>query len=71
MRRKVEGKPRVEAFDPRRFEDGGDLIEGDFTVGAVDTRPTPSPVMQECGGDRRAPGEAMRERKIERGSRGR
>jgi len=60
MRRKVEARPRVEAFDPSRFEGGGDLIEGDFTVGAVDTRPTPSPAMQECGSDRRAPGEAVR-----------
>ena len=60
MRRKVEGKARVEAFDPSRFEGGGDLIEGDFTVGVVDTRPTPSPAMQERGGNRRAPEEALR-----------
>ena len=51
MRRKVEGKSRVEAFDPSRFKGGG-LIEGDFTVCV---RPTPSPVMHERGGDRPAP----------------
>ena len=63
MRRKVEGKSRVEAFDPSRFEGGGDLIEGDFTVRVVDTRPTPSPVMQERSGNRRAPEEAVKETK--------
>jgi hypothetical protein len=63
MRRKVEARPRVEAFDPSRFEGGGDLIEGDFTVRVVDTRPTPSPVMQERSGNRRAPEEAVKRTK--------
>jgi hypothetical protein len=57
MRRKVEGKPRVEVFDPTRFEDGGELIEGDFTVKVME--PTPSPVMQQRGCNRRAPEEAV------------
>jgi len=60
MRRTVEGNSRVEVFDPSRFEGGGDLIEGDFTVRVVDTRPTPSPVMQERTGNRRAPEEAVK-----------
>jgi hypothetical protein len=63
MRRKVEARPRVEAFDPSRFEGGGDLIEGDFTVRVVDTRPTPSPLMQERSGNRRTPEEAVKETK--------
>ena len=60
MRRTVEGKSRVEAFDASRFKGGGDVIEGDFTVGVVDTPSKPSPVMQERGGKRRAPEEAVR-----------
>jgi len=63
MRRKVEARPRVEAFDPSRFEGGGDLIEGDFTVRVVDTRPMPSPVMQERSANRRTPEEAVKETK--------
>jgi hypothetical protein len=60
MRRTVEGRSRVEAFDASRFKGGGDVIEGDFTVGVVDTPFKPSPVMQERGGERRAPEEAVR-----------
>ena len=60
MRRKIEGRSRVEAFDPRQFEGGGNVIEGDFTVGVVDTQPSPSPVMQERGGHQRPPEKAVR-----------
>ena len=51
MRRTVERKSRVVAFDPRQFKGGGELIEGDFTVGVVNTQPSPSPEMQERGGN--------------------
>jgi len=63
MRTKVEGKSRVEAFDPRRFKGRGDLIEGDFAVGVVDSLPPPSSAMRERGGNRRATEEAVRRRK--------
>jgi hypothetical protein len=60
MRRKIEGTSRVEAFDPGQFKGGGGVIEGDFTVGVVDTQPSPSPVMQERGVHQRPPENAVR-----------
>ena len=59
MRRTVERKSRVVAFDSRQFRGGGELIEGDFTVGVVDTQPSPTPVMQERGGNQQAPEKAV------------